>query len=434
MDLKSFVLEGIARESLEPWQFWKPLSEEPGFKREPLFHRRIEDEGRTQLSRIGFHVIGGISPFLPLWAAPLCAIPLLGWVVFELHRVGRLTTGLVFALLFACSPYVVELLSFYYTPAGFYVVGLLPLLAVAAYVVLGPAPEPLGLLGRSLVYGIAFAICTVSRAGAGPLAGVALALLVVGVTRMRAGLGARAAVAGLALALAFGPYASLRPERHHAVWMGVWEGLGDFDRTKGYCFSDGAVRKRLLAAGATDLPPHRGIASADKADWLRESTFLRDEVLADVRADPAWYLTILAKRFVATLTQHKLLATLRADGSSFTPATSGNEGGTDVYYGFTKTADWIGLGPWRFELPLPALWVPLLLWLGWQRRRLFARDSPIWVLLSVAAGAMSVPLLITVAAGFETQSFVLVYYLGVALLCNEVADRLAKVDRQSEPR
>jgi hypothetical protein len=233
-------------------------------------------------------------------------------------------------------------------------------------------------------------------------------------------------VAVLGLCLLFGPYSAVRPEQHHSVWMGVWEGLGDFDRTKGYVFSDRAAKAHLIEAGATDIPRHRGLASTAKEDYSQESTFMRSEVLEDIRADPLWYLTILGKRLFFSLTQYKLMDRGRSGGSSFTPATSGNEGAIDVYYRFTKTADWVGLGPWLYELPVLLLWAPLLAWLGWQRRRLLSSSNPAWTLIAVGACALTVPMVITVAGAFETQSFVLVYYLGAALLCDSVVARVGR--------
>jgi len=265
--LMSFVNNLVTRSSLRPWEFWRPLNQTPPFKRAPLYHRTIEDAGRSSLSRVGFHAIGGIAPFLPLWLGPLCAVPLLAWVAWEFLRVGRLTAGLAFGMLVASSPFVVELLTLYYSPAGFYVLGLLSVLALTIFVVLGPPPRLVSLFGRCLLFGVAFALCTVCRSGVGLFAPVAVVLLVVGVVRGWTAPRVRLGVAALGLCLLFGPYSAVRPEQHHSVWMGVWEGLGDFDRTKGYVFSDRAAKARLIEAGATDIPRHRGLASTAKEDY-----------------------------------------------------------------------------------------------------------------------------------------------------------------------
>ena len=422
VQLKRFVIEQVALQPIRPWQFWKTLDPTESLEMPPpLHHRGIEDVGRSRLARAGFHLVGGIAPFLPLWVAPLCAVPLLGWVVWESLRAGRLTVGVAFGVLFACSPFVVELLTLHFSTAGFYVLGLVAVLALSVFVLLGPPPGALALLVRCGGFGCAFALCTIGRAGVGLFAPVAVVLLLAGAARGLRGWRARAGVSLLGAALLLGPYAVCRPSQHHAVWIGVWQGLGDFDRTKGHAFSDRVVKHRLIDAGVTDVPVHRGLASFDKEDYSRESAFLRDEVLRHVRSDPGWLLKILAKRVVAAVTQAKLMDGGRHEGSSFVPATTPNEGSTDVYYRFTRTADWVGLGPWRRELPVPVLWLPLLGWSLGRLRRPAGSSGPVWALLAVACCALSVPVAISVAGAFETQSFVLVYQLGAALACQDLA-------------
>jgi len=66
-------------------------------------------------------------------------------------------------------------------------------------------------------------------------------------------------------------------------------------------------------------------------DSPREVAFTRAQVVRDVLHDPLWYLRILARRLVATVTEIKLLPRASIDGRSFSPATSENEGATDVY-------------------------------------------------------------------------------------------------------
>jgi len=418
---KARLLESVKSEvsqwSPRPWEFWEPLSRSLRYKRAPLRHRNIEDVGRSSLTRVGFHIVGGVAPFLLLWVGALCAVPLLAWVAWESLRVGRLVIGLAFGLLFASSPFVIELLTLYYSPAGFYLLGLLLVLALGLFVVLGPPPRLVPLLARCGLGGIAFAVCTICRSGVGLFAPAVVALLLLGVVRGWSTARSRVTVGVLGFCLLFGPYVALRSERHHSVWITVWEGLGDFDRINGYVFSDRAAKARLIEADATDIPRHVGLASA-KDDYSRESAFMREEVLEDIRSDPWWFLAILAKRVAVTVTQHKLMDGGRTPGSSFTPAASGNEGAIDVYYRFTRTADWIGLGPWRGELPVPLLWSPLLVWLVWQRRRLLSSSSSVWTVVAVGACSLTVPVAITVAGAFETQSFIVVYYLGAALLCD----------------
>jgi hypothetical protein len=150
--------------------------------------------------------------------------------------------------------------------------------------------------------------------------------------------------------------------------------------------------------------------------------------LADVRSDPSWFAAILARRAWATLTQAKLAPWAPSDGLSIAPRASPNEGAIDSYYSMTTTVEWLGLGPWRFELPLQLLWGPtlslaLVCLAGGRVRALgpaSARFRPaLAVLLTVAVGGLCFPVLFTTAGGFETQAFAIVYFLGFALLLDE---------------
>jgi hypothetical protein len=225
------------------------------------------------------------------------------------------------------------------------------------------------------------------------------------------------------LALFIGPYAIARQPRHHEVWLGLWEGLGDFDRTKGHAWDDDVAREVLRGAGMG--PPERYPVWENAPE--NEALFRR-LVVEDVRSAPGWYAGILARRFWATLTQIKLSPWAPRDGLSITPRGSTNEGAIDTYYAMATPADRIGLGPWRFELPLVLLWAPTLLLilpfmggLGIARLRPWAgrRGPPLFVMLCVAVAASSLPVLFTTAAGLETQAFVMVYLLGVAFLLDE---------------
>ena len=110
------------------------------------------------------------------------------------------------------------------------------------------------------------------------------------------------------------------------------------------------------------------------------------------------------------------------------PRRSPNEGAIDTYYAMATPADWIGLGPWRLELPVGLLWGPTLLLVllfvpgsRFRRRRPWAtRLAPaLFVLLCVAVAALGLPVLFTTAAGLETQAFVVAYFLGVAFVLDE---------------
>jgi hypothetical protein len=207
------------------------------------------------------------------------------------------------------------------------------------------------------------------------------------------------------------------------VWLGLWEGLGDFDRTKGHAWDDDVAREVLRRAGMA--PPERYPVWENAPE--NEALFRR-LVVDDVRSAPGWYAGILARRVWVTLTQIKLSPWAPRDGLSIAPRRSSNEGAIDTYYAMATTADRIGLGPWRFELPLVLLWEPtVLLILLFLLGRGIARLHPwatrlgpaLFVMLCVAVAALSLPVLFTTAAGLETQAFVMVYFLGAAFLLDE---------------
>ncbi|MDA0990261.1 MAG: hypothetical protein O3A51_05870 [Verrucomicrobia bacterium] len=87
---------------------------------------------------------------------------------------------------------------------------------------------------------------------------------------------------------------------HHPLWHPIYCGLGDFDQTYGYRWSDpsafGAARPELREAG---YKPQKG---KGYGDYHRLETnphyaeIIRDKVITNIRQDPGWYLTILAKR------------------------------------------------------------------------------------------------------------------------------------------
>jgi hypothetical protein len=411
-------------EGLAAWEFWRTLEVRPALKGRRLLPRDSDDPGRAALLAAGFRLLRGVSPFLPLWIGTLAAVPLLPWTAWELARAGRPVAGVVFLLLLASSPFFVEALSLPYSAVGFYVIGLLLLVPFAANAVAN-APRVKGLIARTLLAGAAFTVCVLARGGTLlTLPGFFLALGIA-VTSLEARWPCRrralafAAAGGLFLA----PYVLLRPPAHHDVWIALWEGLGDFDRTRGHTWADSAGKEVLRQAGIK-LPERYPIfENTAEAEPLFRRLFL-----ADVRSDPAWFAAILARRAWATLTQAKLRPWAPRDGVSIAPLSSPSEGAIDTYYAMTTPADWIGFGPWRCELPLSLLWGPtLLLILLFVLGRSVARLRPLatrlapalLVLLCVAIAALGLPVLFTTAAGLETQAFVVVYFLGVAFLLDE---------------
>jgi hypothetical protein len=413
---------------MAPWQFWSTIAVRPLLKDRRLMPREIDDPGRASLLTAGFRLLRGVSPFLPLWVGALVAAPVMAWAGWELARAGRTAAGIAFTLLLASSPYVVDTLALPYSAVGFYVIAVVAIVPVAAYSMFREV-HAVGLGGRALAAGVVFAICVLCRSGTFFLIPGYVLALAAGAWRLggrRAppgSLAPRALYAAVLLALFTAPYALVREPRHHEVWLGVWEGLGDFDRTRGHAWDDDVAREVLRRAGAE--PPERypvwEYAPANEPLFRRLT-------LDDVRSAPGWYAGILARRLGATLTQIKLAPWAPRDGLSIAPRRSPNEGVIDSYYSLTTPADWIGFGPWRFELPLLVLWSPALLLvllfglgLGIARLRPWsARLAPaVFVLLCVAVAALGLPVLFTTAAGVETQAFVVVYFLGVALLLDE---------------
>jgi hypothetical protein len=415
-------------EGFAPWQPWRTTPVRPFLKDRRLMPREIDDAGRAGLLTAGFRLLRGVSPFLPMWIGALVAAPVFAWTGWELARAGRPAAGIVFTVLLACSPYVVDALGLPYSAVGFYLIAVVAIVPVATYGVFREVQAP-GLAARALAAGVVFAICVRCRSGSLFLLPGYVLAIAAGAWR-RGGRGGgpgpratRALHAVVLLGVFIAPYALVREPRHHEIWLGLWEGLGDFDRTRGHAWDDDVAREVLRRAGAE--PPERypvwEYAPANEP-------LFRRLMLDDVRSAPGWYAGILARRLGATLTQIKLAPWAPRDGLSIAPRRSPNEGVIDSYYSLTTPADWIGLGPWRFELPLLLLWWPALLLVllfvlgrGIARLRPWsARLAPAaFVLLCVAVAALGLPVLFTTAAGVETQAFVVVYFLGVAFLLDE---------------
>lgn len=98
-------------------------------------------------------------------------------------------------------------------------------------------------------------------------------------------------------------------------------------------------------------------------------------------------------------------------------SSSPNEGFMDKYYGYTKTADFLGFGARTVELSVALIVLPTVALLGWAAadRRL---RPPAVAALAVMTAALPLPVLITTAGGTETQAVVVAYFLGAALLAD----------------
>ena len=98
---------------------------------------------------------------------------------------------------------------------------------------------------------------------------------------------------------------------HHALWHSIWCGLGDFGSSKGYLYDDRfaywygipIVNRRF----GTDYRLGPGYQLENyytpkrnhriKPETLPEyGIVMRDKVLGDIRADPLWYASVIAKR------------------------------------------------------------------------------------------------------------------------------------------
>ncbi len=421
------LAEAADADGIEPWQFWRTVRVKPALTRAALVPRTSDDVGRAALLYYGFRACGGIAPLLGLWIGALACMPVLVWTAWELGAAGRLPAAAVFLSLLACSPFVVEVLTLPYSAVGFALLALLGLVPMATYAFLGRGASKGGFVARVIVAGALLALCILCRSGAvvslpGYLLATAVAARRVFPPDLSApGWRRRApAFAGFAFGAAalVAPYASVRSEHHHYAWTGIWEGLGDFDRTKGHAWSDPEARRALRREGIA-IP--RGAGLEFELDG--NAAVLRRLVLDHVRESPGWFAGILLKRAVAAVTQARLWPRASRDGVSFAHSTTSNEGAMDIYYRLATTADVFGLGPLSAELPIVLLPLPAVglaaLWL--RRRRDRGTTGALTLLVCVAAVALVHPVLITTASALETEFFVVVDMLGAALLVGELA-------------
>ena len=275
-----------------------------------------------------------------LFVAGLASVYLMSWWV------GLPVFGVVFVLLVGSNPFQLyeayrheNVFSWPITSFCFMLALALPLLAgkrmsvgyaAVAAVVAGVfaatanqiRPEPVMLLG-----GIVLALL-----GAGSLSWRAR-LLTVTLLMATAGLGLRAwdryfdhkfDQAARIVSAAGGHVLSGTPH-YHAFWHAIWGGLGDFDTTHGYVYSDAAAltyaQPVLKARFGQDLPWWWGVKGKEEHERTADDYFdadrlyyripfrtphyedvMRDKVLGDIRHNPAWYAGILGRRVVAMLT------------------------------------------------------------------------------------------------------------------------------------
>jgi hypothetical protein len=407
------VVGPAAEEGIGPGAFWRTLPKEPFLRRRRLLPRTVhplEDPGRAALLAVGFRALHGVAPRLLAWMGAFVCAPALAWTVWELCWVGRFFAAGVFAVFVSLSAYLVDCLTLPDSGIAFYLTALLALMALGIRAFLGGGGGR-GLLVRTAAAALVLAVCAASRSGTLLLVpGFALALW--GAARRPA------RVAGLVLVL-LGPFLLVKPSTHHNLWIGVWEGLGDFDRTLGHSWNDDAALGLLKGAG---IDPRGHKSPLFWSQSAGDEAFFRSLCLDEIRSHPGWYAGILARRVFATLTLEKLWPWGPLSGHSMTPGTTPNEGRTDQYWGLAPNADIFAFGSRELELPIPLLLAPTLVLVWWGVRR--SEWRALLALAPPALGCLVLPVVITTAGGLETEAIALVYLLGAALCLDEAVGRL----------
>ena len=408
---RNVVVEKVAQHGIDARQFWRVIRDEP-FVRErlrPPPPDLFDDPGRGLLLAAAFRARGGIAPFLILWLAPLLLLPVAAWIACESFRAGAAVAGAVFLALIGLSPFLLETLAFARSAAGFYLLALAVVVPLGLHALVGPPPTASGLVARWAVAGLVFGVCALCRSGA-LLALAGFAIVFAGALARMLGETKTRAMAGLLAAGLFAaPFLVLRQPERHDVWAGVWEGLGDFDRSKGHTWSDPVAEEVARRGGAP------GLRTPEAMEVLRA------EVIAHVRGDPGWYAGILARRLFATVTQQRLWPSVRADGIWMARSDSPNEGFMDKYYGYTTTADFLGFGNARqVELPVALMLLPTVAFFAWSVVNAGLRPRA-FVVLAIMAAALPLPVLISTAGAVEPQAFTLAYALGAAFLADAIA-------------
>jgi hypothetical protein len=415
------LLRELRRARLQPQQFWRTIDPAPFQEDARLLARRWDDPGRQLMLALAFEAVGGIAPFLLFWLGILSALPVLAWLAAELCLAGRCVAAVALVALVACSAFVVDVLMLDYSATGFSLLAVLLVAAFAAHAFFG-APTPRGLLLRALAAGLLFGWCDAARSGSLLTLGGALVAMAAAARRALpdAPRGRRAALALAALVLYVAPCAlpqllherwleatlarmqiQRKPKAVHDVWVTLWQGLGDFDRSKGHVFLDKAGELEARRHGSP-------LRLSEQSEQL-----FRGLVLRDIREDPPWYAGILARRALATLTLHKLWP---RGAASFAPAVDAAEGVTDNYWGMTLRADWFRFGRATWEAPLPLLLLPSLGLLGLALLGRGEARKGAAVTACVALAALPAPVLVSTAAGFETQTFAIAHLAAAAFL------------------
>jgi hypothetical protein len=434
---QKILREKNGRAGIQPTQFWRTIDAALFLQvREQTFIPPLEDPGRPLLLAASFYLMKGIAPYLLIWLGTIAGVPALLWVLWEARAARVFIAGALFVALCVSSPFVVQSLSLPHSAVGFYLIAAFVLVALGLYAFLGSDPSVRGFILRAVAASLVFALCCICRASTLALApGFAVALFAalrrVAPGAARGGWIRQCVLAGLVTAAFVTPYFAMRPAQEHTFWLGgVWQGLGDYGTDRGYSWHDRDLKRWLRANGRKPFEHPRYVNLDDEA-------FVREAVLRDIRSNPLWLASIFGRRFVDTVSLAKLAPYGPLDGSSILPP--------PLHYKYTTPVDWFGFGRRKVEVPTPLLWggtlILLFVWAvaAWRssaesKQRLEALLSPV---LAVAAATLPLPVLLTTAAGMETQVFAVTHFLALALLVQLIWERrhqLARAAATVRPR
>jgi len=417
---KDLLVWKAGEAGIRPAEFWRAIRPEPFLQvRHRTWIPPLEDPGRPILLAAAFALRRGIAPYLMIWIGTLAGIPAFLWVLWEARASGVFLAGSVFLALCVSSPFVVESLSLAHSAVAFYLIAALLLVALGLYAFLGRDRSARGFVVRAVTASLGFALCGICRAGTllmAPAFGVALLVAFDRIMPSRArGFWRRSLLAGV-LSIAFvGPYLLVRPSQHHNFWMSYWQGLADYGAERGYSWHDRDLKRWLVARGRKPFEHPRYISPEDDA-------YMGEVVRQDIRADPAWFAVVLGRRFVDTVSLAKLAPYGPRDGYSIEPP--------PLHYRYTTPADWFGFGRWKVEVPTSFLWSgSLILLLWWVHAALRSKgelkqclEDRLALIMTLAASTLALPVLMTTAAGMETETFVLVHLLSSSFLVQAAAD------------
>ena len=399
------VIEKVRTFGVRPYEFWRTVPDQK-FRtlRAPFSAAAFEDSGRGQLLAWGFRFLGGIAPYLLLWLGVLFFVPAWLWLNYELVRAGWSVAALVLTALLSVSPYISEALTLPHSAVAFYLGALLAVSAFAVAILSVPPPLA-GVVIRSIALISLILVAVWCRGGSVFFLPVAFCLVWIAL-RTGGGCG-RVAALVTTLALVAMPAVVLRPSHAHNVWLGLWEGLGDFGEDRGYSWYD---------ADANTFLRRRGVAgfSDPKLVTAQHEAAFREAFMSDLARSPGWFCGILIKRTLATVAMTKLVPWGPRDGES--------RSAPYFHYKYTTPIDWFGWRGRLIEVPVAALWVPTLVLLVWNF--LSAREpAHSRILLALALAALPVPVLISTAGAIETQAFCLTYFIGASFLAQRIAGR-----------